>query len=81
MKMKGPEPDLPISVQGYVHFPKVNAFLIQAHSKAKTNDGIDWRWKGVTDVQFQGKCGSCWTYSSSDTIIGRLAIAGKEKLQ
>jgi len=42
---------------------------------------IDWRTKGiVTDVKDQGGCGSCWTFSTAETIESFYALKYPGKL-
>ncbi|CAK71133.1 unnamed protein product (macronuclear) [Paramecium tetraurelia] len=58
---------------------KASATTKTEKATPKNPPSLDWL-KQVTEVQQQGRCGSCWAFAVQDVVISRLAIANKNKL-
>jgi C1A family cysteine protease len=56
--------------------PRVKLDKININKRGVLPDRVDWRTQGVVGpIKNQGSCGSCWAFSTIDTLESHYAIA------
>jgi len=61
----------PAEYRSMLGFKPINAKRADVAAAQPTNDEVDWRTKGcVNEIKDQGQCGSCWAFSTIQSIEG-----------